>query len=266
MVERFGRIYRPDRSLASTLFVLTVSSVALFVAIVTASAIVQALTGFGFALCALGMLAFWMDMREAAILLCPAGLLVNAILFYRLRRHFRWEGLVPLLSASLVGLPLGTLLLLHTTPRTLEIILACLMIGAAVQGFANTRAKPVSRAWHPVLAGIPCGFFGGVLSGAFGTGGPPIVSFLINQKLDRFRYIASTQALLGLVSTVRCIQFVAMGRIGGEQLPLVLLSFGAVAIGTLLGLNLLRRFSDVSARRAVLWFLIVSAVGRLARG
>ena len=247
------------------MYTLTASAAAFFVAIVMVSAMVQALTGFGFALCALSLLACWMDIRDAAILLCPAGLMVNAILFFRLRKHFQWEGLVPLLAASLIGLPLGTLLLLYTSTRILEMVLAGLMIGAAVQGFVQGRAQSALRVWDPISAGLPCGFCGGVLSGAFGTGGPPIVSYLLNRRLDRFRYIASTQALLGIVSTVRLVQFVALGRLNRAHAPLVLLSFAAVAVGAVFGVKLLQRCSEVGARRAVLWFLLLGAVGHAFR-
>ena len=244
---------------------ISASAATIFFVVITISAIVQALTGFGFALCALSLLACWMDVREAAILLCPAGLLVNAILFFRLRAHFSWEGLRPLLAASLAGLPLGTFLLLRTSPRILEMLLAGLMIFAAVQGFVGARSRANPSVWGAWSAGLPCGFLGGVLSGAFGTGGPPIVSYLLNRNLNRFRYIASTQALLGIVSSVRVAQFLYLGRMNAQQAPLLLSSFLAVIAGTAIGLSLLERFSESTARRAVLWFLVVSAISHLVR-
>ncbi len=247
------------------MFTLSASAIALFVAIVAVSAVVQALTGFGFALCALALLACWMDVRDAAVLLCPAGLTVNALLFYRLRRQFRWSGLIPLLVASLVGLPFGTLLLFHASPRLLEGLLVALMAFAALQGFVNDRSRGERRLWHPIAAGVPCGFCGGVLSGAFGTGGPPVVSYLLNRQLNRFRYIASTQALLGIVSSVRLVQFIYLGRLTTEHASLVMFSIASVLIGSAVGITLLQRCSDRSARRAVLWFLLVGALGHAFR-
>jgi uncharacterized membrane protein YfcA len=233
----------------------TLPDIFLFAATVATAAIAQAITGFGFTILALGLLGFWMDLRTASLVLAPAGFVLNLLLVLRLRAHFSWRGLVPLAVAGLVGVPLGAMLLFQVSPRFLEFLLAGLMLAQAFQGLLIVR--PVTpRSWHPVAAGIPCGFTGGIITGAFGAGGPPIVSFLLNRPLNRFQYIASLQMLFALFAGVRLVQFLLLGRFARSQLILLAPGVAAAVAGASIGLYLLKRLSDQGARLIVLWFVL----------
>ncbi|MBL9215679.1 MAG: sulfite exporter TauE/SafE family protein [Opitutaceae bacterium] len=234
---------------------MTPTEIAVFVLVVAVGSATQAITGFGFGLVALGLLGWWMELREASVLLAPAGLAMNALIFLRLRRHFTWTGLGPLAVAGLVAVPLGGLVLLHVSLRWLELALAAVMFASAAQGLRRRR-DDAPRTWHPVTAGVPCGFVGGLLTGAYGIGGPPVVSYLLNRPLDRFQFIAATQALFGVAAVVRVTQFVWLGQIGREHLPLVLPAVAGAAAGVTVGVHLLHRMSDRRVRQIVLWFVV----------
>lgn len=222
-----------------------------FTALVAAAAVTQALTGFGFTLLALGALGCWMDLREASITLAPAGLAMNLFLLYRLREHFSWEGIRPLFLAAVAGVPFGTFLLLHGNLRVLELILALVMFASVIQSLRRGAGAPAVT-WDPIRAGVPCGFAGGLLSGAFGTAGPPVVLYLLHRPISRFQFVASMQALFGTAAAVRVGHFLLAGELTSRHLPALLPGILAAVAGVTLGVKLLHRISERAMRKLVL--------------
>ena len=237
----------------------------LFTLSLALAALAQSVTGFGFGLVALALLGWGMDVREASVLLAPAGLALNVLLFWRLRGHFRWTGLVPLTAACILAVPFGGLLLLHVSESVLSFVLGLLMVYAALQRFLAKPEAVRGAYWHPVYAGVPCGLLGGLLTGAFGTGGPPFVSYLLNRPIGRLAFIAATQLLLGLGNGLRTLQFLANGRYDGALLVYGPAGLLGVAAGVWAGLALGRRLSDTLLRWIVIGFLACSGVYFIVR-
>jgi uncharacterized membrane protein YfcA len=236
----------------------------LFSGIVLLAAATQTLTGFGFSLVGLALMGLWMDLREAVLLIVPAGLAQNIFLFLRLRKNFSWSGLVPLMIACLVGVPLGTWFLLNAPVRGLAVTMAVIMIATALHRIWLDRRSTVV-VWHPVKAGVPCGLLSGILAGAFGAGGPPVVSYLLNRPVGRFQFVASIQVIAGLCSVLRLWQFGHAGRYGAQHLPLVLSSVAASILGVLIGTKILTAASDKVIRHAIIGFLLAGGTYYLAR-
>jgi uncharacterized membrane protein YfcA len=230
---------------------MSLPEILLFTAIVAGAAVTQAVTGFGFTLLALGALGFWMDVREASLTLAPAGLAVNALLLFRLRTHFSWDGIRPLFLAAVAAVPFGAYLLIHGNLRLLELILALVMFASVVQSFRRAAAAN-PQPWHPVRAGIPCGLVGGLLSGAFGTAGPPIVLYLLHRPVTRFQFVAVTQAMFGTAAAIRVLHFIAAGQLTARHLPTLVPGILAAVAGVTLGVTLLHRISERTMRHLVL--------------
>lgn len=239
-------------------------SIAGFLAVMAFAAAAMAITGFGFALMSLALLGLWMDVAEASIIIAPAASVLSIILFYRLRSHFKWKGITPLFVSHLIAVPFGALLLLYASTRWLELILAAIMLVAAAQSFFAARLSKIEH-WHPLSAGIPCGFAGGLLTGALGTGGPPLVSFLLNRPIDRFQYVAAMQLMIGIGAILRLVQLSFWGRFHLQHFNMILPSLAATALGTFAGLHLLNRLDDHSVKKIMRWFLFLCAIWYLAK-
>ena len=74
-------------------------------AILALAAAVQGAAGFGFGLVAVALLGAVVDIKAALIVPVLGALSVNATIFVRLRGHFRWRRLTPLVLALLAGVP-----------------------------------------------------------------------------------------------------------------------------------------------------------------
>ena len=114
---------------------------------------------------------------------------------------------------------------------------------AAVYNFAPHLSK---GPWHPVYLGVPCGLAAGVLGGAFGTAGPPLIAFFSTQGFDRFRFTATLQIFFVAGNLPRLFELVRQGLLSGEVLELGLLGIPSTLMGLLLGMSLLKRLSGRS--------------------
>lgn len=234
---------------------MTDSTTLLFVVVVGMAAFIHSITGFGFALFALGILGWWVDVRDVSIMLSPAAVVVSAMIFVRLRAHFSWDGVLPLFLAVLVSVPAGALFLLHVDMWILEVSLAGIMLFSGLQGLVPL-GRLFPSTWDPLKVGIPCGLVGGLLTGAFGIGGMPIVSYLLHRPLNRLQFNAAMQALLGLAALVRVGQFAANGHLNHGRLSMILPSIVAAVGGVSLGVRVLHRLSDALVRKMVLFFVV----------
>ncbi len=228
----------------------------LFLAAVTLAATVHAVAGFGFGLIAVTAATQLFDIRTAVATLSFASLAVSLTVLLRLRRHLRWEGLAPLILASLVGVPIGIALLRRADPSILMTALGVLLVGAAIQGLFF---RPGPRAWPPA-AGVLCGLLSGALAGAFGTGGPPATVYILNQHFDRFRHVASIQAILLIGNVVRLPLLVAGGEITWSVAAPGLVGAAIAALGSLVGLKVLDGVPTPAVKRLVLLLLAVVGI------
>ena len=122
--------------------------------------------GFGSGLVAVGLLSLVINIKDATLILVTTSICLNAYIFLKLRKHFRWSRVWVLYVSTIPGAILGVEVLVNADPHLLELLLGGILLVACVQALIpRLAAKP----WHPVYLGIPCGLFAGGLQGALAT-------------------------------------------------------------------------------------------------
>ncbi|MEM9807079.1 MAG: sulfite exporter TauE/SafE family protein, partial [Cyanobacteria bacterium P01_D01_bin.56] len=141
--------------------------------IVGLASFVQSLTGFGFALVAVSLLPFFMDLQPAVTLVLIVNLVGNIALWWYYRDSFEWSRIIHLSGAGLLTIPIGVLGL-HYIPEhlALQILGALVLIYVCYSGLQLSLPELNGRRWAYAF-----GAASGVLTGAFNTGGPPIVIY-----------------------------------------------------------------------------------------
>ena len=214
----------------------------------------QGITGFGFGLIALALLSLFMDIKDASIMLAIAGLAINASIFWRLRKYFKKERMMPAIMGAIIGAPLGVCFLLNANQGFIRRSLGIVLLIVVIQRLIPYMAK---RRWHPFYLGIPCGLITGALSGAFGTGGPPAVAYTASQNFERHKYVASIQAILGVGAISRVISL----GIGGTFTQEVLINSvtgGIFAIfGAAVGVSILKSLPEKLINKMITVLLVV---------
>ncbi|MGH9439523.1 MAG: sulfite exporter TauE/SafE family protein, partial [Terriglobia bacterium] len=143
--------------------------------IVFAATLVRSAFGFGEALIAVPVLALCIPVRVAAPLAVLVSITVAGVVVAQdwPKIHVRSAGW--LVFSTIFGIPLGLFLLTTIDNRGVKTALAVIIITFSAYSLAGRRPpelKSDSRAWL-----LGCGFCAGVLGGAYGMNGPPLVIY-----------------------------------------------------------------------------------------
>ncbi|HEY2168908.1 MAG TPA: sulfite exporter TauE/SafE family protein [Candidatus Angelobacter sp.] len=166
----------------TTLYVLWI----MFIATLIRSAF-----GFGEALVAVPLLAFVLPLRVAAPLAVLVSITIAGIVVVQDWKRIHVQSAGWLVLSSVFGIPIGLLLLTSRHQRVVKAALAVIIIlFSAYSLMARTpwELKRDSRGWL-----LACGFCAGVLGGAYGMNGPPIVVYGAMRRWSAQHFRATLQ-------------------------------------------------------------------------
>ncbi|HEX7745261.1 MAG TPA: sulfite exporter TauE/SafE family protein [Micromonosporaceae bacterium] len=138
--------------------------------IVLLGAVAQAVSGFGFAMVTVPLLAVATDPRTAVVVSALAGIGLTLTAAVRERSHARWRVAGALSATALLGLPVGLLILVLAPDRMLSLLIAVVVLGCAALVWSGGRIRTGAVGIGAI------GVLVGVLTGATGTNGPPLVA------------------------------------------------------------------------------------------
>lgn len=137
--------------------------------------LIRSTFGFGEALIAVPLLAIIIPIDIAAPVVVLLSITIAAVVVVQDWRKIHLYSTGWLLAPTFLGIPLGVVLLTRVQPRIVKAVLAIVIV--AFSGyFLLSKTLPElrsdSRAWL-----LNCGFLAGVLGGAYGMNGPPLVIY-----------------------------------------------------------------------------------------
>lgn len=214
----------------------------------------QAVTGFGSALVAVPIFALAVDTRTAVVATTVLGFFLTAGTGYRERAHVRVRTARRFFLASLVGMPLGLVLLARLDSRWLSLV-----IGVTVLALVFLLWRRVSL---PAGAGVErgAGLASGVLLTATGMNGPPVALALQASNYSAREFRATMQGIFVGQDLIAVIAFGVLGFLNVEVAAVVLGGFVGIPIGWLAGDRLMRKMSEQQFRTGVLLVLVATAV------
>lgn len=154
--------------------------------------------GFGEALVAVPLLALCLPLTVAAPLAVLVSITIAAIVVAQDWRHIHLRSAGWLIGSTVFGIPCGILLLEHGHPRAIKAALALAILAFAAYAF-NKKTPPTQPQEHPPAHEprrwlIVAGFFAGVMGGAFGMNGPPLVLYGSLRRWSAQQFRATLQA------------------------------------------------------------------------
>lgn len=222
------------------------------------AAAVQSLAGFGFALVAIALLPFFLDLSLAIPLVLIMCLLSSIGLWIYYRDSFRWQAIMPLVLSALVSIPIG-LVGLHYVPE----VIALKALGSFIVLYV---AYDILRLIVPVLA-MPklespgwAYFFGGIsgfLTGAFTTGGPPLVMYAHSQEWSPEEFKGNLPGVYVVSLTFALAGHYFEGHLTPELWKIALSTVPMFAVGMGVGILLSKKVDAQSFKRLVLSLLCV---------
>lgn len=234
---------------------------ALVVAIIFLATLIRTALGFGEALVAVPLLAFVLPVQTAAPLAVLVSITIAAVVLLLDWRHVHVGGATRLVLATLPGIPIGLLVLRAVPESIVKTALGLVVAAFAVYGL---RQQTGTRLHDDRLAWL-FGAVAGVLGGAYGMNGPPLVVYgtLRGWPPDRFR--ATLQGYFLPASVAGMAGYAVAGLWTIRVTEDYLLTLPATALAIVLGRALHRRLSPDRFRRLVYAGLIASGIGLVAQ-
>ncbi len=223
---------------------------------------VLGLAGFGIGLVALAFLPFLMPAHDAIVLLTVYTVVFSTAMFVPLRRDFVPAGMTALLVGSVAGTPVGVWLLATLPASTLNRMIGGVLVVVVLLEWLRVYPERLhGRGWA-----LGAGLAAGVLGGAVGTPGPPVVLYTASQGWSPRTIKANLQAFFVVNQAVILAGYWWAGLVTADIARLaVAFSIPAVA-GLALGMALFARVDQVRFRKIVFTLLLLSGVALLVRG
>ncbi len=202
-------------------------------AVLVVAQIVYVTLGFGAGLVAVGGLSLVLpEVRDAVVLLLLVNLPAELWVVATSWRRIRWRGVAFVVVGLMVGIPLGAEVLRVGDATALLDALGWLLVVVGVAFLA----LPADLELHPPRwLGAGVGLVSGLLTGLFGTGGPPLIVWYRVQALDKTAFRGTLMALFLLMTAVRVPSYLALGLVTEPRLWSGLAVLPAVLLGAWIG-------------------------------
>jgi len=230
--------------------------------VVFVASFVMGLTGFGIALVAMAFLPYLMTPADAIVLLTIYAFVFSLVVVVQLRRDLTPRALVDLTAGSLVGTLPGVWLLASLDVSVLNRLIGAVLV--LVVALELRRALPErlsGRGW-----GLGVGFLAGLVGGAVGTPGPPVIIYATTQGWSPRTMKANIMGFFVLNQGAILLGYWWAGLLTATVLTLTVTMALPALAGLLAGVALFGRLDPVRFRRAVFALLLVSGLVLLIRG
>jgi uncharacterized membrane protein YfcA len=225
-------------------------------AILFLATFIRSAFGFGEALVAVPLLALIMPVERAAPVAVLVSITVAAIVIAQDWRDVHFRSATRLFLPTVVGTPLGLLMLTTVSGAVVKVILAAVIIAFSSYCLIGRRQFTLNDdrfAWI-------FGFFAGVLGGAYGMNGPPLVIYGAFRRWSPQHFRATLQGYFLPASMIVMGGYALTGFWTSAVTRDYLLALPAVVAAVVLGRVVNQRLSGDSFLRYVHIGLIATAV------
>jgi uncharacterized membrane protein YfcA len=228
-----------------------------------AGALVKGVTGMGYPVLAVPLIALVTGMEDAVVIVALPNLAANVYLCWDAREHRHGaRDLGRLVGFGALGAVVGTVALVRLPELPLRIALA-LTIGYFVVQFVRHPELKVGEAtahrWSPAAGGVI-----GVMQGAVGVSGPVVATWLHGYRLPRETYVYSITLIFGVTGAVQVLTLGGQGQFDVDRLVAAAAAAVPVALAIPMGVRLRQRLAGPAFERAVLAVLVFSAISLVA--
>jgi len=216
--------------------------------------------GFGGALAGVGVpiMALAISPVQAAAILLPVLCLMDVV---GVRVYLgKWDSanLKIMLPGALLGIGIGTLTFGMLSEDAIRVLIGAIALAFTLNawfGFGS-RQKPADRS---VVKGTFWSAMSGWTSFLAHAGGPPVMVYMLPQRLEKTRYVATVSVFFLFVNAFKLVPYAWLGQFSAANLSTSLVLAPLVPLGVWLGLWLQNRVNTT-------WFYRISQACLLATG
>jgi uncharacterized protein len=224
-------------------------------AIVFVATLIRSAFGFGEALIAVPLLVLCMPLQVAAPLAVLLSIATAAIVVAQDWRHIHLRSAAGLLMATVFGIPLGLLVLTHAPQTLVKAGLGLLIMLFALYSLVARNVLHLQREHRTLL--LLSGFLAGILGGAYGMNGPPLVVYGSLRRWSPQHFRATLQAYFLPASVLGMTGYWSAGLWTHSVTREFLFSLPAMLPAVFLGRAINHRFSSAAFLKYVYCGLIL---------
>jgi uncharacterized membrane protein YfcA len=212
------------------LYGIDVPTLALANGVTLVAAAIAALTGFGYALLATPILVMLLPPRIVVPVVLQTSIVLLLLLAYEARVNMDWKKIGRWVLGALPGMFLGGYALWVIEDGQMRSLIGVITLLAAALTWLRP-SKPWKREW-PGSLGV--GLLSGIMAGASGMSGPPVVLYGLKQNWEHSVLRASLIGYFGVVHFLTLCVLQGYGMVDRQTLMLG----GAILPGLIVGFAL----------------------------
>jgi hypothetical protein len=239
---------------------MAASHIASGAAILLAAYFIRGITGFGSGLISVPLLALFLPLKFVVPLILLLDFTASLVIGGFNWQRVRWREVLTLIPFGVVGVLVGTHLLVNMPQTPMLVALALFVFLFALKSLLNMQGdKPVSPLWA-----APAALTGGTVGALFGTGGPPYVIYLSHRIHDKSDLRATFAAVFFTEGITRVISFLVAGLLMSREIWIAYIAALPIVLGSLyLGSRVHLGLTAAHMARLVGGLLLVSSVSLL---
>ncbi|WP_395821675.1 sulfite exporter TauE/SafE family protein [Devosia sp.] len=236
------------------LYFWIIAVLAVFIVALSKSGLVGSL-----GLVAVPMLSLMMPARDAAGMMLPLLLVMDAIAVWTYRKDCDWRILKIMLPGAMLGTLIGWALWTVVSDAMVLLFVGVITLLFILDALLPLRKKleglPPSKPWGAFWGG-----FAGFTSFISHTGGPPFQIYVLPQKLTPVGYSGTTAFFFAIVNTSKLVPYFFLGQLNVSNLTHAAILAPLAVVGVLVGVYLVRRISVKRFYQLTYWLVFLLAL------
>jgi len=191
--------------------------------------------GGGLGVLAVPLMALFVSPLQAAAIMLPILCTMDLFNIWAYWRRWDLKALLIVGSGAMIGIAVGTLSFRYLEPWAIRLLIGAIAVGFALNAWlkpGRTDAGPRPHSW-------PRGSFWGGVAGFTSfvahAGGPPVNMYLLNQRMEKTRYQATTVIFFLVINYVKLVPYSWLGQFTLSNLATSAALLPAAVAGILAG-------------------------------
>jgi len=172
--------------------------------VVFIATLVRSAFGFGESLIAVPLLAFYIPIEVAVPVSVLVSITIAGVVVIQDWKKIHIQSAGSLFIFTLLGIPLGLLLLVSANEEFVKIILGIVIIAFSTYSLFKRSIELKSESWLWLFL---CGLLAGILGGAYGLNGPPLVVYGSMRRWTAQQFRATLQGYFLPASVIGMIGY-----------------------------------------------------------
>jgi len=231
---------------------------------VVLGSLVKGVTGLGLPLTAVPVIAVFVGVEDAVVIMAAPTAVSNAMLVREHRHELRSAEHLPLFAVlGAVGAVVGAWSLPRIDERVLLLVLALLLASFLAWRFSSVSPKwsPNVQRWGRAPVAVTCG----MAQGATGISGPLVAAWFQGLGVSRERFIVSNTSIFLFTGLTQLATLSVTGQWSNQRLWGAALASSVVGVTLPFGIRIGRRLNAERFEAAVSVVIVVCTISLLVR-